>query len=330
MDRKYLLQDIVEALSTAENLKKKDAEDFLRTYFSIIEEGLLRDKIVRINDLGTLKLIEAEARNSVDVNTGQSFLIKEHFKLSYVPDQTLKDQINKPFAGFEPVETEEISIPKVSKLQIEPEITESSKTNESYELSENSVISDILSDSPELIHKDVKSKSESGDKKDWKLLFWILLIIIVAGAVFWTVKSNIDARKDLEEKNEIFDEFLDDSSQKAVKSDTISEFEKDTLVAQKDTILQTKVLEEKTEYPLYITIHPGERLMTLAEKYYGHKSFWVYIYLDNKDVINNPDDITVGTRVRISRPDSSKMNPDDPECIKKAGALQYQILSESN
>jgi hypothetical protein len=68
--------------------------------------------------------------------------------------------------------------------------------------------------------------------------------------------------------------------------------------------------------------------MTLAEKFYGHKSFWVYIYLDNKDVIKNPNDITVGKRIRISRPDPAKMNPYDPECIRKAGVLQYQIMSE--
>ncbi|MDP4277125.1 MAG: HU family DNA-binding protein, partial [Bacteroidota bacterium] len=102
MDNKFLLQDLVDKLSEAGNCKKKEAEDFLRTYFKVIEDGLLQDKIVKINGLGTFKLIEVEARNSVDVNTGQAFQIKGHLKLNFIPDPQFKEKVNKPFAAFEP------------------------------------------------------------------------------------------------------------------------------------------------------------------------------------------------------------------------------------
>ncbi|NLT03143.1 MAG: HU family DNA-binding protein, partial [Bacteroidales bacterium] len=105
MQKKRLLQDLVDGLVVEGDLKKKDAEEFVRHFFKVIEEGLLADRLVKVNGLGVFKLIEVEARSSVDVNTGEPFLIKEHLKLSFIPDTPLKEKINKPFESYEPVQT---------------------------------------------------------------------------------------------------------------------------------------------------------------------------------------------------------------------------------
>lgn len=418
MDKKYLLQDIADLLCTSENIKKKDAEDYLKAYFEVLEAGLLKDKLVKINYLGSFKLIEAEARTSVDVNTGQSFLIKEHYKLSFLPDTSIKDIVNKPFAAFEPIETNEeiptkepivsehkiikdsIAINKESEIiedqfsdtsiyqssevifeqeaiphtfeqeaikqNIESETTQqiveqeiiqetdykaeplseevgnpikseyniqneekiSSLSNIFQEISETGIIAEDLDDSPELVSKEAEGDKKKADKK-WKYAFFIFLSLIAIIAVFWTIKSNIDARRELEDKILVLTKFLEEKNNQSLYTDTINKSSKDSISIKSDTIVQEKPIKEDIEYPIYVVIHPAENLMTLAKKYYGHKSFWVYIYKDNRDVIKNPDDITVGKSLRISKPDFKKMNPDDPECIKQAGVLQYQILSSS-
>ena len=62
MSNKQLFQDMVDELAASTNIKKKDAEEFLKSFFSTLEEGLMQDKVVKINGLGTFKLIEVEAR----------------------------------------------------------------------------------------------------------------------------------------------------------------------------------------------------------------------------------------------------------------------------
>ena len=76
----------------------------------MIEEALERDRSVKIKGLGTFKLVEVESRESVKVNTGERFQIEGYTKVSFVPDTSLRDIINKPFAHFETVVLNENTI----------------------------------------------------------------------------------------------------------------------------------------------------------------------------------------------------------------------------
>jgi hypothetical protein len=66
----------------------------------------------------------------------------------------------------------------------------------------------------------------------------------------------------------------------------------------------------------------------LALQYYGHKAFWVYLYQANKNVIKNPNDIPVGTTIRIPKPDPKIIDAQNPALVAKAKALQLQILGQ--
>ena len=110
MNERLYLQNFVDLLSEKHGMNKKDAEKFVKEFFLLIEEALEKDRSVKIKGLGTFKLVEVESRESVKVNTGERFQIEGYTKVSFVPDTSLRDIINKPFAHFETVVLNENTI----------------------------------------------------------------------------------------------------------------------------------------------------------------------------------------------------------------------------
>ena len=104
MKQKLLLSDFAQWLSEKEGITKKEAQTFLRTLFQIVEQGLTDDQFVKIKGLGTFKLVTVNERESVNINTGERFQIGEHNKIAFIPDASMKEIINRPFAHFESVD----------------------------------------------------------------------------------------------------------------------------------------------------------------------------------------------------------------------------------
>lgn len=100
MEKKYTLQDLSALLAERESLSLEQAEDFVRTFFELTEEGLLKDSFVKVTGFGTFKLVEVSERESVNINTGERFQISGHNKISFTPDGTLRELVNRPFAHF--------------------------------------------------------------------------------------------------------------------------------------------------------------------------------------------------------------------------------------
>lgn len=107
MNEKLNIQNITDELAESYGINKKDAETFVKEFFSIIEEGLEKDKYVKIKGFGTFKLIEVESRESINVNTGERFEIQGHTKVTFTPDNNIKEAVNKPFSAFQTVVLEE-------------------------------------------------------------------------------------------------------------------------------------------------------------------------------------------------------------------------------
>ncbi len=78
--------------------------------------------------------------------------------------------------------------------------------------------------------------------------------------------------------------------------------------------------------PREVELAAGRRLTLLALEYYGHKHFWVYIYLYNTDVIKNPNNIPVGTMVKVPRLDKSLVDPNNEACVNVAQEIQRILL----
>lgn len=122
MGERFSLQELVSLLIEKHGMSRKDAEAFVKEFFSLIEEALESDRYVKIKGFGTFKLIDVESRESVNVNTGERFQIPEYTKVSFTPDPALRDAINKPFAHFETVLLHEHTVLEESSFD-EPEET---------------------------------------------------------------------------------------------------------------------------------------------------------------------------------------------------------------
>lgn len=103
MSEKVLMQDLIDALARDRKVTKREAEAFIKTLFDLIEEALENDQYIKIKGLGTFKLVGISSRESVNVNTGERFVIEGHTRISFTPDVVLRDLVNKPFAHFETV-----------------------------------------------------------------------------------------------------------------------------------------------------------------------------------------------------------------------------------
>lgn len=95
--------DLAKVLMEKHGLTKADAERFVTQMFDTLNNGLRKDKLVKIKGLGTFKVISVSSRKSVDVNTGKPIIIEGRDKISFTPDNTLRDKVNAPFAQFDTV-----------------------------------------------------------------------------------------------------------------------------------------------------------------------------------------------------------------------------------
>ena len=209
MEGKVLLQDLAQSLASNRGMQRKDAETFLKAFFETISEGILQDKMVKIKGLGTIKMIEVQERESVNVNTGERIVIPGHSKINFTPDVELKDQVNKPFALFQtviinegtsledmekigespvpeepespdtPEEPETQEVPELPELPEEPSIPEIPKNPETPEESELPEVQDVQK------VQEVQAELSAAEESKWWYINPAMLALLFA--FFWVV-----------------------------------------------------------------------------------------------------------------------------------------------
>lgn len=199
MNNKLLLQDLTDQLAESGKIKKKDAEEFLRAFFKISEDALFEDGIVKINGLGTLKLVLVDARKSVNVSTGEEFEIREHYKVSFVPDADLKSSVNQPYAHLEPVELDPVPVPSVAVSAEKKSAAGKEKASKTE------------ADSP-------NNEPKNPRKMKRATIAWIVFFLVIAAFGVWSWISNVkhnreDAAKSQE--NALIDSLEADANLKA-------------------------------------------------------------------------------------------------------------------
>ena len=373
MNERINLQDIAALLAEKADITKKDAEAFLREYFEVINEELIKDGSLKIKDLGAFKLLQVEDRESIDVTTGERVLIPAHYKVAFTPDKKLAETVNEPFAFFETTEIGEDSALDDLKLlseeeaveEFEPTLDEEDpviqeepvpEENKETLLPEEPQETPLLTKAPlvALVEKNdcntchyikryhvYREQYYSTRRKlrSSRIISGILsaLLLIVLGYIAYQIYAEnrtplrhipwISSNKVELPKDTVIPEVLrrlDDSLPlvgpplKKVKP------EETPPVKAPETPPQAKVSETpptppKISAPLKkVVIAPGQRLTTIAEKEYGNKVFWIYIYLENKATIRNPNKLSVGTKITIPPASKYGINSNDSISVQKA------------
>ena len=320
MNKRLTLQDLAIILAEQTGKEVQEAERFLQEFIAVVTEGVYMDKLVKVKGLGTFKIIRVEERESVSVNSGERFLIPSHYKFAFVPDKDLKELVNKPFSWFETTE--------LSEGVTFSDLNTSSEPMDNEEASDESV-EEVLPDSPPEEkapepEASVQPQPAKDSSRRWQVLVACLVLIIVIGIGYIAYLSEwfVADKPMLQEPDwsaRVEKELITGIDTPRVVKDSVRVTSADTLPSPAEPDL----LED-----LGVTqIKPGDRLTTISLKYYGHKFFWVYIYRYNADIITDPNNIPIGTEIRIPAPGRYGINPKDRASIEKAAALQSEILS---
>ena len=384
MNEKITLQDIINLFCAKHDMTKKDAELFVKTMFDLIEEALATEKYVKIKGFGTFKLTEVDARESVNVNTGERFEIQGHSKVTFTPDTTMKDLINKPFAHFEtvvlndgveledtPTEEEVIDAPEAMEeapvmiaeapmvteeapivveetpviVEEEPAIVEEETTIEEAvpEIAEEPVateepiieatveeevaienpvaeeevvVAPIVEEKPAITEPEPMVQETKADTKEKNInrILWgviVVLVLIILFGAYWmflrpsdTTEAPVVAPEAQEEmapvkEHTIKQDTLFDSEPPIYMQPlklTAEELKKERVPALADTL---EYLINGKEPICEHTLQSGETIIRISVKYYGSKRFWPYIAKFNQDAISDPDNIPVGTVIKI-------------------------------
>ena len=493
MNNKLTIQELATLLSVKSGKDVYETERFIREFITVVSEGLFSDKMVKVKGLGTFKIVLVEDRESIHVNTGERILIPAHYKCSFLPDNELKELVNRPFSIFETTEIgdaasfqdmemaddsdeddvdfdlesdanedgEDLSLPKSSVTEsringlLDKEMTEeladpedlpeihspeealtvdkqpngqidtvdspvsddspeevsepyneetiemenpkeedtievedsihmdetlSEEIDESPEADLASEVVDTIPDSqaneltPEIesssqIDNQDKEKEQTENREEiiraklaslsakdpvafvapeakpkkrrkhghtaTKTFFYIIVggLLVTASVALFFYFQSLEVRNAvpimIESVSAIPTETPAPTDSVFDESDSIPSNEKDSVpevVSEPQGTMQTE--QVKTKYMDTVVIQTGDRLTLISLKYYGHKIFWVYLYLANKESIPNPNSVAIGTKIHIPVPETYNIDANDEQSIRKAAALQTEILKE--
>ena len=385
MNEKISFPDLVGLLSSKMNITKKEAETFLKEFFTVSTEVITSGEELRINGLGLFKPIWVEARGSINVQTGEPVEIPGHYKLSFIPDKVLREAVNAPFSSFSvevlndhvPIEdmtavpsqdideNNDICNTENVELQDSKEIREKEEEDEPIEPAHEYIQEDKSADEEssestvssqeiekfqeEIIQPESETKVEEKEedcyedylrKSASRKSFWWgvlsafgIIIICLAGCIFFMGNDSPYVVKIGEYtlslgKQSIDSRPMNNNPESVVlpeNKDTLSEMEKDSVL--KDSVISVSPLAAPEVKPVIETIRSGVFLTTLARKYFGHKAFWVYIYEENKDVIKNPNQVPIGTRLTIPSASKYDIDANNRTSVENAKALAAKIQS---
>ncbi len=385
MNEKISFPDLVGLLSSKMNITKKEAETFLKEFFTVSTEVITSGEELRINGLGLFKPIWVEARGSINIQTGEPVEIPGHYKLSFIPDKVLREAVNAPFSSFSvevlndhvPIEdmtavpsqdideNNDICNTENVELQDSKEIREKEEEDESIEPAHEYIQEDKSADEEssestvssqeiekfqeEIIQPESETKVEEKEedcyedylrKSASRKSFWWgvlsafgIIIICLAGGIFFMGNDSPYVVKIGEYtlslgKQSIDSRPMNNNPESVVlpeNKDTLSEMEKDSVL--KDSVISASPLAAPEVKPVIETIRSGVFLTTLARKYFGHKAFWVYIYEENKDVIKNPNQVPIGTRLTIPSASKYDIDANNRTSVENAKALAAKIQS---
>ena len=316
MNNKINTSDLAEMLVEKYGFEKKMANTFVKEFQKTIVEGLEKDKIVKINGLGTFKLILIAERKSVNVQTGEAIIIPQHYKVSFVADNTTKTRLNTITSDTEKTDPLKKMAEQANEINDILKDFNNKKNNETEE--NNPPKEEVINEKTIVVPQKETNKKEKDEnsKKNYKWLIWttiVCLLLMALGFVYYLYSEDINKLFQTEEPTIIIEEVLEEN-----ETDPKEDIE-ETVFSQPINYSEILTIE---------TIRKGTRLAFFAKQYYGHPDFWVYIYEANKDIIENPSNILIGTQVNIPKLPAELIDTTNEDAINHAINLAKKIKNE--
>ena len=334
MENKITLSQLARTLAQKMGMPQKKAEAFLKEFFDSIAENVKTDKLVKVKGLGTFKLIDVNDRESVNVHTGERIVIPGHSKLSFTPEASLRDAVNRPFADFQTVvindetnledmervpqeEPEAVVEPETVEQQAEPEValeqeSAAEQVTPSAEESEElpsvepeksepepvvEVEEEVVAVPEEKKEEPVKQETVKAEQKKSRggAKTFVMIVVALLLCVFSYFVGHYSLLEGL----------LPKQKQEPVKQQVVE--------AAPDTIKAEPVQVEPVEEVQYAQVpdgkykivgtrkthvmKPGDYITRIALKEYGDKEMAQYIIVHN--AFSNPDKVPIGQEIKL-------------------------------
>ena len=278
---KTALQLIADAVAKKHKITVKEAERFVSSMFDVMNEGLKTDKLVKVKGLGTFKVQAVKPRESVNVNTGERVLIEGHDKVSFTPDTTMKELVNKPFALFETVVLNDGV--DFADLESKPDDKEKKETKEAIttEISDEKPSEEMPQLSAEVPMAAIEPKEEVAEERE-------------------------EGQKEIVEEKEIFMEVEAEAVEKQsetvkVQSETVLEKQPETVSEMPKAAASSAEKTKKINWMLWVYIAVG---IVAVMYFFGYKFGKDAALRDNKEVVHTQtkDSLAVKTKKAAKKP----------------------------
>jgi len=353
MREKINLQELTALLSDKAGITKKDADAFLREFFGLMTESLVDDKSVKIRNLGTFKLTEINARESVNVRTGERFLIAAHSRVSFNPDKTLSEIINKPYEHLVP-ENIPIPVKNVPTKKIAPVKKAPTKNIPIKNVPIKEIVpvdDDVPAILSEPFYRELETPEsnlparqnyhadfDSYDRYDYDKLgtdvirrrrnqiITVILTFLIVGALiafFYYYASEGTVKRPPRPNKTILNENTEKNN-----SDISNSTDTTAIVSLKDTIplLKENVWAQGRKRKTKV----GERLTLIAYEEFGDVVFWIYIYEENKHLISKDNFVNPGIELTIPPPEKYDIDATNAKSIQRARDFAKKLENKKN
>lgn len=278
---KTALQLIADAVAKKHKITVKEAEKFVSSMFDVMNEGLKTDKLVKVKGLGTFKVQAVKPRESVNVNTGERVLIEGHDKVSFTPDTTMKELVNKPFALFETVVLNDGV--DFADLESKPDDEEKKETKEAIttEISDEKPSEEMPQLSAEVPMAAIEPKEEVAEERE-------------------------EGQKEIVEEKEIFMEVEAEAVEKQpetvkVQSETVLEKQPETVSEMPKAAASSIEKPKKINWMLWVYIAVA---IVAVMYFFGYKFGKDAVLRDNKEIVRTQtkDSLAVKTKKTAKKP----------------------------
>lgn len=356
-NRVLVLQDIVKTLSHETDTSEALCQSFVKELFAIVAERLMEGESVTLKGVGRFDVDGGEVRFVADPDTAaainSAFDCFEAIELAddfdgdepvaedETPDAaeeaaaTTVDETSgtedvadeNPADGAEPEEkesrtdgleeSEADSEENKEECTAETDADDETMTEETAEEETEETAEEEAEETVEEEYDDEPQPKRGGCRFAWGFLAGFVTAAVVA-AVAWFCLFGV-VKKPSSQPAVI----ADDTAKVAVANSDSTAAEEKPQEQPEEKTAEPEKESKKAEQTFKVT--NTAYLSNISRKFYGHYAFWVYIYLDNKDIITDPDNLPVGAELRIPAPEKYGIDKNNPESIKRAEIKALEI-----